>query len=95
MTRFLSEQAWDVHDNSQFRDKTNRRFFLCTVFDSECKTEGLHEASSQLAKEYTMDWRIYEPHTRTRALIMVSMLGHCLVDLLYPHRVVHCPSTFL
>ena len=46
---------------------------------------------SWVAESFHMSWRLHEKSERTRTLIMVSRLGHCLNDLLFRWRTESLP----
>jgi formyltetrahydrofolate deformylase len=89
VVHLLTAHGCDVHENAQFRDRENGQFFLRVAFtpEDEGKLEEFRKVFSPLADQDGMTWKLHAPHARTRTLIMVSMLGHCLVDLLYRHRI--------
>ena len=89
VSRFLFENGCNIIDSSQFGDRGNGRFFLRIYFDSEDKTPiaQISENFAPLAEEFAMEAHFYDSTKKTRALIMVSRFGHCLVDLLYRLRI--------
>jgi formyltetrahydrofolate deformylase len=57
------------------------------VFDlDESDEPDLLEDFTPLAREFGMDWHLYDPRQRPRVMILVSRAEHCLNDLLYRHR---------
>lgn len=85
VSRFLFEHECNILDSTQFGDADTGRFFLRILFDA---TNGGVRASLEsefapIADEFAMDAHFYDAAHKTRTLIMVSHLGHCLVDLLY------------
>jgi formyltetrahydrofolate deformylase len=76
-------------DSAQFGDPANGRFFLRTVFRAERPTDAgrLTEAFASIAASFGMDARFHDMSRKVRTLVMVSKFGHCLVDLLYRHRI--------
>jgi formyltetrahydrofolate deformylase len=67
------------------------RFFLARVewdltgFEFDLKDFPQQFAS--IAKEFSIQWRITTSNFRPRVVIFVSKYDHCLVDLLYRHRI--------
>ena len=86
VTGALLEVGGNITESAQFGDPDTNVFALRTVFDSDEETaqiaSTLGRAASELAGKLTVRplarWR--------RALIMVSRLDHCLLDLLFRHR---------
>jgi formyltetrahydrofolate deformylase len=74
-------------------EHTGRRFFMRVRFEAggddtplATTLAELEQNFSWVAGSYQMTWRIVEAAARTRTLIMVSKLGHCLNDLLFRWR---------
>jgi formyltetrahydrofolate deformylase len=89
VSRFLVEQDCNILDSAQFGDPDNGRFFLRMVFhaDRPTGTTGLTEAFQSIARSFDMQANFHEIDRKVRTLVMVSKFGHCLVDLLYRHRI--------
>jgi formyltetrahydrofolate deformylase len=89
VSRFLFENGCNIIDSSQFGDRARDRFFLRTHFESESGVEvsALEAQFAPVARKFDMDAHFYDSALKTRALIMVSGSGHCLVDLLYRVRI--------
>ncbi len=89
VTRYLFDTGCNIIDSAQYGDRANGRFFLRISFSSETGTAlaQIREGFASIAKDFDMTAEIYNTAVKTRTLIMVSKLGHCLVDLLYRHRI--------
>ncbi len=89
VTRYLFDSGCNIIDSAQYGDRDNGRFFLRISFASEtgAKLDAIREGFAPIAKEFDMTAEIHDTAVKTRTLIMVSKLGHCLVDLLYRHRI--------
>jgi formyltetrahydrofolate deformylase len=88
VTAFLFERGCNILDAQQFRDSTSDRFFMRVSFDPLGTTSDQLRASfAKLGDEYGMEWKIVSMVRPRRVIIMVSKGDHCLVDLLYRHRV--------
>jgi formyltetrahydrofolate deformylase len=85
VSRFLFERGCNIVDSTQFGDLEQGQFFLRMLFSSDqtVTRDTLETDFAAIADEFTMDARFYDEGHKTRTLIMVSHLGHCLVDLLY------------
>jgi len=89
VAQFLFERGCNIIDSAQFGDRTDGRFYLRIFFSSD-KTPGIDAIRSQfrpIAERFRMDAAFHDANVKTRTLIMVSRAGHCLVDLLYRHRI--------
>ncbi len=89
VSRFLLDHGCNIVDSAQFGDAAAGRFFLRILFASE---EGAARAAFErdfapIADAFGMDCAFHDAARKTRMLVMVSRLGHCLVDLLYRHRI--------
>jgi formyltetrahydrofolate deformylase len=86
VAEYLLSRRCNITDNRQFGDPLTGRFFMRIHFEStraSTNIENLRSGFRDIANEHAMQWRIDDPATRTRTLIMVSRRGHCLTDLLY------------
>lgn len=89
VSHFLLEQDCNILDSAQFGDVTNGRFFLRMVFVTARQTEpaALKAAFAPIARTFDMAAQFQDTARKVRTLVMVSKFGHCLVDLLYRHRI--------
>lgn len=91
VTGLLASANHNIADLQQFSDPVSNKFFMRVHFqdtDAESSsTEHLVEPFDALAKEYTMTYEIQPASRKTRVLVMVSKIGHCLNDLLYRMKV--------
>ncbi len=89
VSRFLFDHDCNIIDSSQFGDLGNGNFFLRIFFESEGGTPiaELEAEFAPIVAEFAMDAHMRDAARKTRALIMVSRFGHCLVDLLYRVRI--------
>jgi formyltetrahydrofolate deformylase len=90
ITGFLAARRFYLMEMHQFDDISSQRFFVritfCGVQGEPLDLEGLRAQFQAVASREEMEWGIHDTHKRTRVLIMVSNLDHCLEDLLYRHR---------
>lgn len=89
VSRLLFENDCNIIDSSQYGDPRNGQFFLRIYFDSEGgkSIAEVEKGFADIVKTFAMDAHFYDSARKTRALIMVSRIGHCLVDLLYRLRI--------
>jgi len=90
VTGFLAAHRLYIMEMQQFDDVMTKRFFVRVVF---CGVAGesldlatLRTEFLSIANAEQMNWAIHDGAHRSRVLIMVSKLDHCLVDLLYRLR---------
>src|SRR5271168_4916824 len=90
VTGFLAANRLYIMEMQQFDDVLTKRFFVRVVF---CGVSGESLDLSRLRVDFLsvataeqMQWAIHDGAHRTRVLILVSKLDHCLEDLLYRHR---------
>ena len=85
VTGVLLEQGANILTSAQHGDADHRRFFMRIEF--ECATPrpatALRDAFAPLAARLAMDWELVDAQRKTRVLLLVSKLGHCLNDLLF------------
>ena len=87
----LHDNGCNIEESAQFNDHLSGHFFMRVVF-SESRTDGFDDFKScfqNTAKQYDMDWNIYNSAQPVRTLLMVSKYDHCLHDILYRHRAGH------
>ncbi len=89
VSRFLVEQDCNIIDSAQFGDPDNGRFFLRMVFHAERATDTtvLQAAFGSIVRSFEMRAEFHNVARKVRTLVLVSKFGHCLVDLLYRHRI--------
>lgn len=79
----------DIFEAHQFDDPETGRFFTRIGFSlpDAGRIETLRARFAPIAAEYGMVWDIVARDRRRRVLLLVSRFDHCLVDLLYRHRI--------
>ncbi|MEO5773705.1 MAG: formyltetrahydrofolate deformylase [Sphingomicrobium sp.] len=84
----LFEGGANILEAQQFDDVETGRFFMRVVFDvPDERTEELRTRLTDEARPLDMTWRMRERSRRTRVLLLVSRMDHCLGDLLYRTRI--------
>ncbi|KND86729.1 Formyltetrahydrofolate deformylase, partial [Tolypocladium ophioglossoides CBS 100239] len=86
VTAVFASHGHNILDLQQFSDPVSRRFFMRVHFGpaaNSATTEHLAEPFEALAAEYQMAYDVRPTARKTRVLIMVSKIGHCLNDLLF------------
>ena len=89
VSSFLLENGCNITESAQFCDPISQQFFMRTAFCSEYGHDlvFLEQAFRPVEAEFQMQASIFDCSTKTRALILVSRMGHCLADLLYRNRI--------
>lgn len=90
VTGILASADHNIADLQQFSDPSSNKFFMRVHFQDKPEsstTEHLSEPFAALAEEYKMNYEIQAASKKTRVLVMVSKIGHCLNDLLYRMKV--------
>jgi formyltetrahydrofolate deformylase len=89
LTGFVAFHGGNLLEVHQYTDTLSGWFFARMAVDTETlalETQALAKAFAPLATELGADWSIREDRNKTRVAIMVSKIGHCLVDLLWRWR---------
>jgi formyltetrahydrofolate deformylase len=90
VTGFLAAHRLYIMEMQQFDDVLTRRFFVrvvfCAVSGESLELPRLRADFLNVANAEQMQWAIHDGAHRSRVLIMVSKLDHCLEDLLYRRR---------
>jgi len=88
---FLAAHRLYILEMHQFDDVLTRRFFVrvtfCPVAGEAFDVARLRDEFVALAAEEDMQWSIHDGTSRSRVMILVSKLDHCLEDLLYRQRI--------
>ena len=86
VSSFLVQHSGNIVDSQQYGQPDDGRFFMRVHFSLPPPgrpTAELERDFSWVAESFHMSWRLHEASERTRTLLMVSRLGHCLNDLLF------------
>jgi len=85
----IALQQGNIVETHQFNDTETSRFFTRVVFDvpPHVKLETIRQALEPVAVEFQMKWSLRDTTTRHKVVLMASKFDHCLVDLLYRHRI--------
>ncbi|ALT76491.1 formyltetrahydrofolate deformylase [Paucibacter sp. KCTC 42545] len=90
---FLLQHGGNILTSAQHGDADHQRFFMRIEFEcaAGAEQERLREAFAPLAAGLQMDWELVDTQVKTRVLLLVSKLGHCLNDLLFRVQTGHLP----
>lgn len=89
VTGIFAERKINILDLKQFSDTGSQKFFMRVHFGPAPAAEAEELGSSDFAKlagEYGMTYDVRPVSRKTKVLIMVSKIGHCLNDLLFRAR---------
>lgn len=88
---FLASHRLYIMEMHQFDDVLTKRFFVrvtfCAVAGERVDLDALRADFVALAQAEQMQWTIHDGTLRSRVMILVSKLDHCLEDLLYRQRI--------
>lgn len=95
ISSFLYAHGANILHADQHQDHDLRLFFMrveweLTEFDLD--ESGFHKEFGPMASSFHMQWQLAYSATRPAVAIFVSQYQHCLLDLLYRHRIgeLHC-----
>ena len=91
VTGVLLQQGGNIITSHQHGDADHARFFMRIEFEASAEEAALQAAFKPLADEFGMDWELVARARKTRVLLLVSKLGHCLNDLLFRVQTGHLP----
>ena len=89
ITAFIAEHGGNLDEVHQFTDAAAGWFFTRMAIETptlRVSVDELRRAFSPVANELKAEWSIRRESERQRVVLMVSKLGHCLVDLLWRSR---------
>jgi formyltetrahydrofolate deformylase len=91
VTGFLLTHGGNILTSAQHGDADHQRFFMRIEFEAAADVGAMREGFASLADSLQMDWELVASATKTRVLLLVSKLGHCLNDLLFRVQTGHLP----
>jgi len=91
VTGYLLAQGGNILTSAQHGDPDHQRFFMRIEFESASSLDAMRTAFSPMAAQMQMDWQLVARAAKTRVLLLVSKLGHCLNDLLFRVQTGHLP----
>jgi len=87
---FIFRHGGNILHTDEHTDAESAWFLMRVEFDPEGFDLPLGEVARHfdpIADRFGMEWRLTQPGQRKRMVIMVSKYDHCLVDLLYRHKI--------
>jgi len=82
----LFDAGGNIREAQHFADPSSGRFFMRLVFESSLDRGELQAAMQPLERD-GMVFDLRSVNEKQRLLLLVSKFDHCLVDLLYRHRI--------
>ncbi len=80
---FLVAHDSNIIDSAQFGDSDAATFFMRIQFSSVESLIQLQQGFESVAGKFLMQWPIYAKESRSKVILLVSKMGHCLNDLLF------------
>ena len=90
MSDFIYRHGGNILHTDEHTDADSAWFLMRVEFDPgefDIPLSVLPQQFEPIAKKFDMEWRLASPGERKKMAIMVSRYDHCLVDLLYRHKV--------
>jgi formyltetrahydrofolate deformylase len=87
VSTFLFDRGCNILDAQQFDDEESDRFFMRVVFVADEPIDTLRTGFSEVANELSMEWKLRDPQTKQRVMLLASKSDHCLADLMYRWRI--------
>ena len=87
---FIFRHGGNILHTDEHTDAESAWFLMRVEFDPDGFDLPLGKFADQfdsIADKFGMEWRLARPGDRKRMAIMVSKYDHCLVDLLYRHKI--------
>jgi len=87
---FIYRHGGNILHTDEHTDADSAWFLMRVEFDPvefDIPLSVLPQQFEPIAKKFDMEWRLASPGERKKMAIMVSRYDHCLVDLLYRHKV--------
>ncbi|RYP88742.1 formyltetrahydrofolate deformylase [Nocardioides guangzhouensis] len=82
---FLVRHGGNILESQQFSDRLSGRFFMRIDFNVTGPVDAtvLREDFAEVARDFAMEYEVWESAAPYRTLLMVSRQLHCLNDLLF------------
>jgi formyltetrahydrofolate deformylase len=87
---YIYKHGGNILHTDEHTDAASQRFLMRVEFDPiefDVALAAVPKSFGAIAKLFAMDWRLADSTKRPRMAIMVSKYDHCLVDLLYRHKI--------
>jgi formyltetrahydrofolate deformylase len=87
---FIFRHGGNILHTDEHTDADSSWFLMRVEFDPTGFDLPLNELAyhfQPIAQKFNMEWRLASPGQRKKMAIMVSKYDHCLVDLLYRHKI--------
>ena len=87
---FIYRHGGNILHTDEHTDADSAWFLMRVEFDPaglDLPLTDLPQLFVPIAQKFDMEWRLAKPGERKKMVIMVSKYDHCLVDLLYRHKV--------
>ena len=87
---FIFRHGGNILHTDEHTDADSSWFLMRVEFDPtgiDLPLGQLARHFEPIAKKFDMEWRLAQPGERKKMAIMVSKYDHCLVDLLYRHKI--------
>jgi formyltetrahydrofolate deformylase len=87
---FIFTHGGNILHTDEHTDAESAWFLMRVEFDPSTFDLSLSDVGKHfgpIAQKFDMEWRLAQPGERKKMVVMVSKYDHCLVDLLYRHRI--------
>ncbi|HXZ31411.1 MAG TPA: formyltetrahydrofolate deformylase [Terriglobales bacterium] len=87
---FILRHNGNILHADEHADEESNLFLMRVEFDATDFNFDLSDFSryfSPIAEKFSMQWRLARSNYRPKMVILVSRYDHCLVDLLYRHKI--------
>jgi formyltetrahydrofolate deformylase len=89
VTAAIAQHGGNITDSAQFGDSHTQTHFMRVAFEPPATlTAGeFRLAFMPIAQNFNMVWALHDQAVPSRVMILASKQDHCLVDLLYRHKI--------
>ena len=87
---YIYKHGGNILHTDEHTDAASSWFLMRVEFDLsgfDVPLTEVHKSFGPIAELFHMDWRLADSASRPKMAIMVSKYDHCLVDLLYRHKI--------
>lgn len=87
VSTLLFNHGGNILEARQFEDAETDKFFMRVEFHCPGDIDALRSDLGESASHFRMELALHNVSDRKRVLFLVSTEDHCLIDLLYRHRI--------
>lgn len=90
VSTFIFEQGGNILHAQEHLDSDSGLFLMRVEWENSSQKsltiDDLKASFEEIARQFKMDWQLYDPEQKTKIGLLVSKQLHCLADLLFRYK---------